>query len=436
MRILLLSHYYWPEVGAPQRRWTTLVRHFLNHGHQVVVAAPHPHYPHTRRGEFFSSKVGRRNVRVEAKLSGTWETGELGEHILRVPYLHSGTSMARQLLDQGVAAAGSVNAILRRMRGGDAPDVVISTTPALPFLFAGDTVSRILNVPHVAEVRDVWPDLIRDLSLVTNAAGKYLPSSLTALLEEKALPSILTRVQRRAAAVVVTTDSFCARLRRRGINAEVVRSGVSQSEIDQAPHRETTSSTSGEISAVGESWPAAASERTNLLYVGTVGRSQDLSTVIVAASKVPGIYVRIIGDGADGSGLRALASTLGSPVEFFEQTTGTDLAEHWGWADAGLVSLGDVPAHTHTVPSKLYSLMVRRVPILGIVAGEAAEIISSSKAGVVASPGDIDSIVTAMQALVQGIEPPDERAREWVVDNASVEVMGHEYERILRQVCS
>lgn len=418
MRILLLSHYYWPEVGAPQRRWSTLVKHFIDQGHQVIVAAPHPHYPHTRRDEFFNSKVGHRRTRVEAKLGGTWEAGELGERIIRVPYFHSGSSMGRQLLDQSVASVGAISAITRRMSGAHAPDVVISTTPALPYLFAGDTVSRILKVPHIAEVRDVWPDLIRDLSLVTNAAGRYLPNSITGLLENSVLPSMLTRAQRRATAVVVTTDAFRARLRGRGISAEVVRSGVSRSEIDHVPHRATMSS-----------------DGANLLYVGTTGRSQDLSSTIIAAARVPGVRVRIVGDGADRSNLQALASILGSPVEFFDQTTGTDLSEHWDWADAGLVSLGDVPAHARTVPSKLYSLLVRRVPILGIVAGEAADIINSNHAGLVAHPGDVDSIVTALQALVQNIEVPDECGRRWVVENASVDVMGEEYDRILRQVC-
>ncbi|MGO2812852.1 MAG: glycosyltransferase family 4 protein [Brevibacterium aurantiacum] len=418
MRILLLSHYYWPEVGAPQRRWSTLVRHFIDQGHQVIVAAPHPHYPHTRRDEFFNSKVGRRRNRVEAKLGGTWEAGEFGEWIIRVPYFHSGSSMARQLLDQGVASLGVINTSTRRMRGAHAPDVVISTTPALPYLFAGETISRILKVPHIAEVRDAWPDLIRDLSLVTNAAGRYLPLAFTGFLEGTVLPRLFTRVQQRATAVVVTTDSFRAHLHRRGINAEVVRSGVSRSEIDQALY----------------SGPGS-SDGVNLLYVGTVGRSQDLSSAIIAAARVPGVRLRIVGDGADRSNLQALASNLASPVEFLEQTTGTELADHWEWAHAGLVSLGDVPAHARTVPSKLYSLLVHQVPVLGIVAGEAAEIIISNRAGLVARPGDVDSIVTAMQALVQEIGVPGERGRQWVLENASVKVMGEEYDRILRQVC-
>lgn len=428
MRILLLSHYYWPEVGAPQRRWSTLVRHLVNHGHQIIVAAPHPHYPHSRRDEFFRSKVGRRRRRVEARLGGTWERGEFGERIIRVPYLHSGTSMTRQLLDQAVAAGGAVNAVLGRLRGEFAPDVVISTTPALPFLFAGDAVASILRVPHIAEVRDVWPDLISDLSLVTNAAGRYLPQFVISFLEIRALPDLLTRAQRRAAAVVVTTETFRARLRRRGIAAEVVRSGVNQSELDLFPLNN--------VAATDETEETSPYEGARLLYVGTVGRSQNLSSAVIAAARVSGVRVRIVGDGADRSHLQALASAIGAPVEFFEQATGADLAEHWEWADAGLVSLGDVPAHRRTVPSKLYSLMVRGVPLLGIVAGEAADIITANRCGVVAAPGDVDSIVTAMQSMVQDIEAPSELGRRWVAENASVDIMGREYERILGQVCS
>lgn len=421
MRILLLSHYYWPEVGAPQRRWSTMVSHLIANGHEIVVAAPHPHYPYTRRDEFFGSRVGHRRRRVRARLGGTWEDGEHGEKIIRVPYLHSGASMARQMLDQTVAAAGALSTALRRLQGPHRPDVVVSTTPALPTLLAGDLVSRILRVPHVAEVRDAWPDLIHELSLVTNAAGRFLPSAVSGRLEDTLIPGFLTRAQRRAAAVVVTTESFCTRLRERGINATVVRSGVSRSEIDSTlfvpAHRPQ-----------GE-------DGVNLLYVGTVGRSQDLGAAIRAAATVPGTHLRIVGDGADKDALVELAAHLDAPVDFYPQSTGTELAAHWNWADAGLVSLGDVPAHTRTVPSKLYSLMVRGIPVLGIVAGEAADIITVNGAGSVARPGDVEAIADAMRTFAEAVVRPSERAREWTIHNASAEVMGRDYERILEEVC-
>lgn len=329
--------------------------------------------------------------------------------------------MTRQMLDQSVAAAGAITAVLRRMRGPQRPDVVISTTPALPTLLAGDFVSRMLKVPHIAEIRDAWPDLIHELSLVTNAAGRYLPPTITGPLEDTVLPAYLTRAQRRAAAVIVTTESFCERLRHRGINAAVVRSGVSGAEIETNTYEQPSALEKG---------PGA-----NLLYVGTVGRSQDLASAIRASVRVPGVRLRIVGDGADKAELVSLSASLRAGVEFFPQAVGSELASHWDWADAGLVSLGDVPAHTRTVPSKLYSLMVRRVPILGIVAGEAAEIITINGAGRVARPGDIESIAESMSAFAEADVRPSERAREWTIENASVEVMGREYERILKEVC-
>jgi hypothetical protein len=77
MRILLITHYYRPEYGAPQRRWSALVDRFVAAGHQVTVSAPMPHYP--------SGTVDPRD-RVDRQVGRT-EVGESGETILRTGYL-------------------------------------------------------------------------------------------------------------------------------------------------------------------------------------------------------------------------------------------------------------------------------------------------------------------------------------------------------------
>lgn len=449
MKILLLSHYYYPEVGAPQRRWRILVDHLRAAGHQVITVAPHPHYPYSDRDGFFGSRVGRGRRRVQVRLGGTWDTGVDGERILRVPYLHSGASMARQLLDQAVSATGAMSAVIDRLSGRFKPDVVVSTTPALPFLLSGDTLSRLLGVPHVAEVRDAWPDLISEMNLVTGAVGKYLPSTLTRSLEHRLLPNLLTRAQRRAAVVVVTTEGFKHRLEDRGITAEVVRSGVSPAELAGASGLTATgaipviSSDAATLSEVAVPKPTEHRTGLNLLYVGTVGRSQDLGASIRALARTEGVRLRIVGDGVDISHLRAEATAAGVPVEFFPQHAGAELAAHWEWADAGLVSLSRLGSYEYTVPSKLYSLMARRVPVLGVVAGEAADIIIDTSAGEVARPGDIEAIAAAMTTMRTrhaagedfGTNPPaGHEPREWVIRHASAFAMGHSYERILEQV--
>ncbi|WP_240372412.1 glycosyltransferase family 4 protein [Brevibacterium zhoupengii] len=448
MKILLLSHYYYPEVGAPQRRWRILVDHLRASGHQVITVAPHPHYPYPDRAGFFGSGVGRGRRRVEVRLGGSWDTGVDGERILRVPYLRSGASMARQVLDQTVSATGAMSAVIDRLRGKAKPDVIISTTPALPFLLTGDTLSRALGVPHVAEVRDAWPDLISEMNLVTGAVGKYLPRTLTHPLERRFLPNLFTRAQRRAAVVVVTTEGFKHRLEDRGVTAEVVRSGVSPAELAGASGLTATGAIpiiSSDLEGHSLVAPKTAKAKTglNLLYVGTVGRSQDLGTSIRALARTEGVRLRIVGDGVDISRLTTVASEAGVFVEFFPQHAGVELAAHWDWADAGLVSLSSLESYEYTVPSKLYSLMARQIPVLGVVAGEAADIITDTAAGEVARPGDVDSVATAMMTMRKRIEagdvfganpPAGQEPREWVIRHASAAAMGHSYERILQQV--
>src|SRR5699024_4820176 len=309
------------------------------------------------------------------------------------------------------------------------------------------------RVPHVAEVRDAWPDLISEMNLITGALGKYLPGALTKSLEHRLLPGLLTRAQRRAAVVVVTTDGFKHRLEQRGVTAEVVRSGGSPAELDgasgltatgaiplitPAAETETAADPANRSSAAGR-------QGLNLLYVGTVGRSQDLSTSIRALARTEGVRLRIVGGGVDAAELKVVAAAHHVPVEFFAQHAGAELAAHWEWADAGLVSLSPLESYECTVPSKLYSLMARRIPVLGVVAGEAADIITSTAAGEVACPGDTGSVAAAMTRMRERVEtgedfgtnpPAGQEPREWVIRHASAAAMGHGYDRILRQVIS
>src|SRR5690349_9851382 len=45
MRVLLLSHYFWPEIGAPQVIHAEWIRRFLTRGHDVQVITGFPNYP-------------------------------------------------------------------------------------------------------------------------------------------------------------------------------------------------------------------------------------------------------------------------------------------------------------------------------------------------------------------------------------------------------
>lgn len=416
MRVLLLTHYFPPEIGAPQRRWRELVAGFTGAGHQVAVCAPVPHYPH------------RSATALKAANTKTmkWGDGQNGERVLRVPYLPTSSSMPGQLLDQSVSSlyAFRVAAAMRR----DAPDVVISTTPGIPMLFAGDSVARYLGIPHVAEIRDAWPDLIADSHLVRTATRGVLPEQVNSYLEQKALPAVFHAALRRASRIVVTTDGFRTRLAGCGHSAVTV---VRNTAVPYRPSKQENQ--------------RASRDSLRLLYVGTVGRSQGLESIVRVVGAVPGVHLKIVGAGAAHRGLQRSAAevlartdglTGGGRIQFLPQTTGDELESLWRWADSGVVSLTGLPSFEYTVPSKLYTIMARGVHITGVLSGEAAQIVTDAGAGHVVSPGDIDGLHDLLIDLRDGAADltPSPRAQDWLATHAAPEIALGAYLDVLEGV--
>ncbi|WP_270408442.1 hypothetical protein [Brachybacterium paraconglomeratum] len=104
MRILVLTHYYAPEYGAPQRRWSALVSHFIAVGHRVTVAAPVPHYPSVR-----PTVEQWRDHRV-----GGAEHGAHGETVLRTAYLPHRGDIGTRTADHLVVDASAARRTGRR----------------------------------------------------------------------------------------------------------------------------------------------------------------------------------------------------------------------------------------------------------------------------------------------------------------------------------
>src|SRR5699024_7557478 len=144
MRILLLTHYYAPEFGAPQRRWSALVERFMAAGHRVTVAAPVPHYPAGR-----PTRTQRSDHPV-----GPPERGRHGEIALRTASLPLRTDILSRPAGHATAAADALRRLLARfVRPGTRPDVIIAPAPAIPTLLVGRILATRWRVPLVVEMR-------------------------------------------------------------------------------------------------------------------------------------------------------------------------------------------------------------------------------------------------------------------------------------------
>ena len=413
MRILLLTHHYEPELGAPQQRWGAMVRRFARAGHDVVVVAPSPHY-----------SFGGLLDDTGAMRPGSVHLGAYGETVHRVAFRPHTGRLGSRLLDQVVSSLDSIRTVLSRVRR-IRPDVIIATAPALPTLFAGALLARVLRVPLVTEMRDAWPDLLA-VADDWNAGAVPAPSTRAAILRPPLLHAagaVMNAVQRRSSAVVTTTESFASALRSRGVRCvHVVRNGAH--EVPGYP-RHIPRDPDGEL---------------RVLYLGTVGRAQGLGTAVVAARQahaagVP-MRLRIVGAGAEHEAVAEMASKGEVPIELLGQAPNAYVADHYGGADTLLVALRPWAPLELTVPSKLYEAMSIGIHVTGMVDGEAAAILRAAGMGSIVPPGDANALAETWAKLAND---PSQlvvggSGRDWTEEHANDDRLAERYLSILEDV--
>ncbi|MCK9794714.1 glycosyltransferase family 4 protein [Isoptericola sp. 4D.3] len=411
-RVLLVTHHYPPEHGAPQRRWDTLTPRLLEAGVDVAVLTPPPHYP-----------TGRLQDARAAYRPGSVSRGRHGERVVRTRFRPHAADLLSRTIDQAVAAGSAVVLGLRFFRHRpERPDVVVGTVPGIPSMFAAWLLARALRARLVIEMRDAWPDLIEPSGVLD--ARRSLTSRLLAGARA-VVHRAVSRLQARADAVVTTTETFAQVLLERGVrHVAVVRNGTSFQPLtaDDAPEPDPRDS---------DALPPARPLRA--VYAGTVGRAQDLQSVVRAAANVARrglpLDVRIVGAGARVPFLENLAAELDAPVTFVGPVPHEEVRRYYAWADTVVVSLRDWKPLEWTVPSKLYEVMASGAYATACVAGEAAALVSRSGAGSVVPPGDVDALTELWSGWASSGTVPeaDPLAARWVAENADDDVLAERY---------
>ena len=202
MKILLLSHYYAPEIGAPQARLGEMAAVWSRDGDDVTVLTGMPNHP---TGIIHSEYKGR--VRVDEERDGV--------HVKRCwLYATPNEGFLKRTLGHLTFAGSSVLLGFRRV---GKPDVVIVSSPTFFLIGSGWLLAKLKRTKFVVEIRDLWPAILVELGVLTNRR-------IIRILE------ILELAAYRAAdAVVVVTEGFRQDLVSRGIPAQkvsVIRNGV------------------------------------------------------------------------------------------------------------------------------------------------------------------------------------------------------------------
>ena len=122
-------------------------------------------------------------------------------------------------------------------------------------------------------------------------------------------------------------------------------------------------------------------------YVGTLGMSHSLDTIIEVSEKFSGndnIHFIFVGDGSKRKDLAvSIHNRSLKNVSIIPPQTKDYMPSVWNACDIALVTLKDSPVFKSVIPSKIFECMATGTPmILSMPAGEATEIITKNVTGV------------------------------------------------------
>lgn len=406
MRILYVSQYFPPDIGAPAARVHELSRAWVRAGHTVTVLTAFAHHPTGIKAPRDRGVLTRRE-RID------------GIDVVRTyVYAAPNRGILRRMASYASFMASAVLIGGWRVRR---PDIVIGTSPQLLCAVAARAISRAYASPFVFEVRDLWPESI----LAVEAMGE------NAVV--RALKAVAHALYERADRIVTVGEGYRRRIHDlygiplekmavlpNGVDPTLFRPGSRQNDV----RREY-------------GW----GDRFVVLYLGTHGMAHALDKVLQAARLLQNdrrILFAFVGEGAEKDALRRVAREMALPnVQFIDAQPKARVPSFYAACDLGLVPLRRASLFQDVLPSKIFEYLAMERPIVLSVGGDAKQLVEAAGAGEYVPPEDPEALALAVRRLA---EDPERRAamgrrgREYVLAHFDRSRLAERYLGILRGV--
>ena len=366
LQTVVISHYFPPEIGAPQARLSEMARMWADAGDSVTVLTGMPNHPTGIIPPEYKGRATADEIVDGYRVRRTWL------------YATPNSGFAKKILGHLTFMVSSV--VLGRKKLGR-PDVIVVSSPTFFSIFSAWFLARVKRSAMIVEVRDLWPAIFVELGVLTNPV-------LIRLLERLELAAYHA-----ADHVVVVSEGFRDDLIERGVPAEKVTTITNGADLDRFQVVEPD--------PADRTWLGATEDDVLVLYIGAHGISHGLDTVAEACARLDGdrIHVAFVGEGAAKPQLVDKVRELGvEHISLHDGVPSERVPALLAAADICLVPLRDVSLFSSFIPSKIFEYLAAGKAVVGSVEGEPANILREAGA-VVVRPEDVDALATAIADL-------------------------------------
>lgn len=402
MKILFLTQYCPPEVGAPQNRIFEFAKQLKKFGHEVTILTAMPNYP---RGEIFEEYRGKKIVK---------ETID-GIDIVRTGiYATKSKDFVKRLRNYLSFTWSSVFSGAKHI---EKQDVIITESPPLFLGWSGYVLSKMKKAKFIFNVSDLWPESAVKLGVLNNKAM----IRASTWLEEFCY--------RKAAAVTGQTKGIVDNIVSRGFDknkVHIITNGVDTEFFKKENRSEEFRESIG------------IKNKFAVVYAGIHGIAQGLEVLVDAAEIIKEekeIQIVFIGEGPEKPMLmNKVKEKKLENVTFLPMQDKKDMPKIIASMDATVVPLKKLDIFKGALPSKMFENLASEIPIVLAVEGEAENLINDAQAGIVVEPENSKEIAKAILKLHKNKELREDlgkNGRSYVMNNFSREAIARKLENIL-----
>ena len=373
MKLLILTQYYPPEIGAPQNRLHELAIRLKANGIEVEVLTAMPNYP---KMEVFEAYRGGR---IREELMDGVKVYRSGIYV----------SKSKGILSRLLNYFSFVWTSYWRGRNLGKYDFLMVESPPLFLGYSAMRLSKKLKAKLIFNVSDLWPESAEKLGIVTN---KQL-LSLAYRLEKKCYE--------RSSLITGQTMGIVSDISNRFPHKKVywLPNGVDVEFYDPANYESNDF----------RSKNGFKEDDVLFFYGGILGHAQGLQTVLRAAQIVKEkrqVQIILQGAGPEREELVRLKAELHlTNVHFLPPVTKAEMPFILKEVDVALVPLRKLELFLGAIPSKIFEALSMKKPLLLGVGGEAKmHFIDRADAGLYFEPENENDLANKMIDLASDPE--------------------------------
>lgn len=407
MKLLILTQYFPPEVGAPQNRLFELALRLQANGIDVTVLTAMPNYPQM---QIYKGYEGKTYVYEEMN--------RLKVHRSSI-YIPSSKSIVQRLRNYFSFVISSARVGASKL--DKQYDFLMCESPPLFLGYSAMRLARLKNASLIFNVSDLWPESAEKLGVVTN---KWM-LKLAYNLEEK--------LYKRSVLVTGQTQGICKNIQQRfpQIKTYWLPNGVDLSYYDPDAITPTGWRSKNHISE----------NDFVVLYAGIIGIAQGLEVILHAADQLRSeskIKFVLLGSGPERERLKEMQNKMNlTNVVFVDGVSKNEMKFVLKEVNAAVIPLKKLELFLGAIPSKIFENLAMKLPVLLGVDGEAKELfVNQGKCALYVQPENVDDLAAKVKQLVNdaGLQKQlGEAGRKYVMSQFNRDIIAKAfYEQLLK----